>query len=337
MYQKGKVKMKLFKRIICMCAVLSMLLCVTVMSAQAAEASSEFDFSSVDTIDQYDQYQKDITDQGVQYVYVNKYYWMNSSAVRPIGDYRYSAFLRDSSEKQYYGIENMDFGSSRLCENVLTIYADPGVEFTLENHHGITIADSAGRYTKTDVAYYKKSIDNGHYVYYIELVPAAKNETLQMLTFSTKLDTTQPHYSFWFGTALPKVASVDAGTVTLSVQKPNSSTAGLMLTAPYTIPDRAWTKTVTVTKVRESGSNNLTGLPYIYVTLPGETKSLTGKMLTGTEVQLTQHVNSVYATLASGKYKFNLGKVEWSRLSSNTATYQYTGRVTIEYIYAFGA
>lgn len=329
--------MKLLKRIACMCVIMSTLLCFTMMSVQAAETDSEFDFSSVDTIDQYDQYRKKTTEEGISYVYVNNYYWMSSSSVRPIGNYRYSAFLRDSSEKQHYGIENMDFGSSRLCENVLTIYADPGVEFTLENYHGKTIADSAGRYIKTDVEYYKKSTDNGHYVYYIELVPAAKNETLQMLTFSTKLGTTQPHYSFWFGTALPQVASVDAGTVTLSIQKPSSSTAGVMLTAPYTIPDRAWTKTVTVTKVRESGSNNLIGLPYIYVTLPGQSKSLTGKPLTGTEVQLTEHVNSVYATLASGKYKFNLGKVEWSRLSSNTATYQYTGRVTIEYIYAFGA
>lgn len=124
-----------------------MIFSLTPLSVYAADRSvtPKYDFSSVDDINIYDTYEKRETATGISYVRVGKqhfYDWNNPSAFESA---RYGSFLRNNEETQFFEIGNAPF-SSQLDLNILTIYADPEVKFSMTDYYGNFVVDSEGNY-----------------------------------------------------------------------------------------------------------------------------------------------------------------------------------------------
>lgn len=328
-----------------MCAVM----CVGVIPARATESAytdSRYDFSSVDTLDAYDQYEKEVSTgeaehlspEGTEYVVVYKHNSVHTLQSRPISFYRYGAFLRDNTEEQNFMLYNLEYsGAKAIPQNVLTIYADPEVNFTLMDRNGKQIVSKNGVSMASKVNYYNKTIDNGHIVYYIEMNPDPTDACRQMLTFSTESMNAQPHYSFWFGTPLVEERTAESSTFSVSVQNPDKSSLNTWVSVTSGIPSqRAWVHTVVVKQLSASSSKPVSSTS-IRVTLPQATKPFVDKLLpsSGADVEFIDYPET-NASPARGTYKIQLVKVNWKYNAANNATYTFRGQLVINYLAAFG-
>ena len=328
-----------------MCAVM----CVGAVPAHAAESTytdSRYDFSSADTLDAYDQYEKKVSTgeaehvspEGTEYVVVYKHNSVHTMQNRPISFYRYGAFLRDNSEEQNFMLHNLEYSSvGTIPQNVLTIYADPEVNFTLTDRSGKQIVSQNGVSMASKVDYYNKTIDNGHMVYYIEMNPDPTNVCQQMLKFSTDSTNTQPHYSFWFGTPVVEERSANGGTFSLSVRNPNKSSLSTSISVSSGIPQKAWVHTVVVKYLSSSNSSAIWSA-ILKATMPQATKPLVDRSVpsSGAEVEFIDYTEASGAP-ARGIYKFQLTNVDWKYNAATNATYTFKGEVVVNYLAAFGA
>lgn len=333
--------------------ILTLMLCISVVSpAYATDEISrttnaaldtmtvsngaEYDFSSQDAIDKYDQYEKRDKSDGTTYVHMFLHNSFASVNPLPADYYRYGAFLRDSSEVQCFSFFNLPYNYTTTSQNVLTIYADPEVKFEVRDWNDILIADNISKHADK-VVHYKKSTDNGHSVYYIEFAQDSMDNSRHYVYFSTNSTTTQPHYSLWFGAALMQKANASVGSIALSVTAKRASSNIYMLSGPSYLPQRAWISKVYVTNVRTSNADKISSASF-GLTAPVATKTTCStsfrKNLSRYEFDLLPNFSSVYPV--KGIYKFYLSPVRWNTgVSSGTVTF--SGNVSIEYIYSFGA
>lgn len=327
----------------CVAAALIISSCLLAVPVNAAGASSEFDFSAIDSIDKYDEYRQEefITASGEKTTRVcagaeNRIPMDIDKEYNP-DIYRYGAYLRYSGEVQRYYFLNLDFSrtDSTVWNNTLTIYADPGVKFAVTDMSGELIVNTSGVNKNEFVKYYKKSVDNGHTVYYIELNPMAKGKAECMITFSTESEDTQPHYSFWFGSPLVRKASAALGTFTLSVTSPYTVSASYPLRLLSTIPERAWVNTVTINKLSSSGDSYVSSVN-LNVTLPNSKYSMVAHTVNSNPMVFHASPNLVITSDARGTYNVNISRVSWHGVASSR-TYQCRGQASVEYLYAFGA
>lgn len=328
----------------------SMLLCAIMIlgaapayAAEPADSVVGYDFSSVDPLDAYDQYDKNVSTgeesdalpEGTEYVHAAKHNQISTTNPLPINFYRYGAFLRSADERQRFTFYNMNYsGDGKIPQNVLTIYADPEVEFDVYDVYGNEVASSSG-YDTTKVSYYKKSTIDGHSVYFIQFVPKATGESTHVVTFSTTSTTTQPHYSFWFGCPLVERKTVNSSTFTISVRKSNTSSSTLSVSATGSIPSaRAWVEKVTIQQTSVSGATYISSAS-MRVTMPGDS-SPAGTKVVSSSMDFFDYPTSASASLAKGTYKLQLVNVKWKTSASTSATYMFQGRMVITYLDAFG-
>lgn len=330
----------------------SMLLCAIMIlgaapayAAEPADSIVGYDFSSVDPLDAYDQYEKQVAtgDEGVlekdtEYVLASKHNQISTTNPLPINFYRYGAFINVENPEQHYMFYNLTYsGDGKIPQNVLTIYADTEVSFRVTELGGDTIVTNSGVTSvgETDVAYYKKSVVDGHYVYYIELVPDTTGYSTHIVTFSTTSTTTQPHYSFWFGCPLVERKTVNSSTFTISVRKTSTSSSTLSVSATGSIPStRAWVEKVTIQRTSASGATYISSAS-MRVTMPGDTSPAATKVVSSS-MDFLDYPTSASASLAKGTYKLQLVNVRWKTSASTSATYMFQGRMVITYLDAFG-
>lgn len=320
----------------------AVLLVLTLFAASAAPAyaagtDTELDFSASDDINVYDSYAKRELEDGQQFVFTNVNYRYNHDRPNAYKDFRFGAYLRNPEEKQLYSFLNIKYQTTTadnngLIPNVLTVYADPEVDFNIVDYYGAQVANSTGWRDKNKVSYYNKTEDNGHIIYYLELSPAGTTDTRHIIEFSTTSSTVQPHYSFWYGHPIMKTATASCGSFSLSVSAPSKSSTNYPLTTSYSIPDRAWVTKVIVTRTSASGQI-VSG--QITVKEPKATKFKIGRTVTQTTAEFECSANVAAAYPARGTYNFALTNMSWS--SSTSGSYSYRGNATIEYVYAVGA
>lgn len=323
--------------------IVSLLLCVTMLSAmfvtaQAAEVVSEFDFSGSDSLNVYDTYEKKETLDGVPYVEVDKLNRIDTRNQLPIDTYRYGSFLRSSDELQRFLVVNAQYGGA-IISNVLTVYADPDVQFKVTDANGVIVASSASEYDTSRVTYYKKSVDNGHNVYYMEFKPGQAGQNTLMIEFSTNSKTVQPHYSFWFGHPLTRTATYNLGNqVLVSLNKPKTSTpAGQELGYYFSRgAGRVWVTDVDIVRTAQQDSAYLSGPVQFTVCVPGMSKNSVTQPTNTQTAHFSFDVNSSTAYSAYGTYNFRATSARWGTTFTGPAHYTYTGQVTISYLYAFG-
>lgn len=326
----------------------SMLMMLTLMvymkPVEAAAATSEFDFSAEDSLDKYDEYEKHEIEnedgEKITYAKAPLFNSVNTANPLPVNSYRYGAFLRYAGETQRYMFDNFDRHStnSSIWKNTLTVYADPEVKFTVTDSNGVSAVTELGIQKSSLVKYFNKSTEGNHQVYFIELQPAPSvSEDDYMITFRTESETVQPHYSFWFGAPLTRTAAVRADLFDVSVKYPGRSSASVSVTAPRSIPQRAWVKNVTVEKLVTSGDSYVTRA-YLQATFPGASRPATSSQLTSWDrLEFSDLPSDAISKDARGTYKFQMTSVSWGSGIRNNPTYTFTGRMNIEYIYAFGA
>jgi len=328
----------------------SMLLCaimilgaVPAYAAEPADSVVGYDFSSVDPLDAYDQYEKQVAtgdesflEEDTEYVLASKHNQISTTNPLPINFYRYGAFINEENSEQHYMFYNQNYsGDGKIPQNVLTIYADPEVEFIVRVKGSTTIIASNTGYDSNKVSYYKKSTIDGHSVYYIQFVPLPTGESTQFVTFSTTSTTTQPHYSFWFGCPLVERKTVNSSTFTISVRKSNTSSSALSVSATGSIPSaRAWVEKVTIQRTSASGATNISSAS-MRVTMPGDTSPAATKVVSSS-MDFFDYPTSASASLAKGTYKLQLVNVRWKTSASTSATYMFQGRMVITYLDAFG-
>lgn len=314
-----------------MCVLLVALLCINSAPAFAANSGAEFDFSASDTLGKYSSYTKKVADNGISYVDVTNLNRIDTTRANSFADYRYGAYLLSSNESQYYSINNRNYGGA-LPANVLTIYADPEVQFQVVDTNNSLVADHIGQKNAKKINYYRKSTDNGHNVYYIEFVPAQSGTDQLMIQFSTNSTTVQPHYSLWFGHPLTK-SDTRSFLMSTSILRPKTTSTNFGSYSPY-IQDAAWVTSVTLEKQRENDIGCITKA-YISVATPETTTFSDGQSTASKTIVFNFDVNRTSANTANGIYNFKLSNVTWNPLYSG-AHYVYEGRATVAYLYAFG-
>lgn len=280
-----------------------------VQPISSVAADSGYDFSSMDDINIYDTYEKE-EKNGILYVETGKQYRLEYD----LNEFRYGSFLRNAEERQYFSVYNLDYDDA-ICCNVLTIYADPTVEFYMNDYDGNLVFDSTGYYVKSKVDYYNKSQDNGHAVYYIELNPVEPGKGVQIMEFSTKSTTTQPHYSFWYGQPLVKTGTARGKLFNVTLTSPKTSSAVATVSAPYGIPERAWISKITVKK-ETAMSTSAISRGYLKVTLPdngywSDGPARTEFSDTSDMVFDVSPIGSPFAAPANGRYQFSLDRISW--------------------------
>ena len=316
-----------------------MIFSLTPLSVYAADRSvtPKYDFSSVDDINIYDTYEKRETATGIGYVRVGKqhfYDWNNPSAFESA---RYGSFLRNNEETQFFEIGNAPF-SSQLDLNILTIYADPEVKFSMTDYYGNFVVDSEGNYNKDKVSYYNRTTDNGHNVYFIDLVPAGIQDQWQMIQFYTSSTTSQPHYSFWFGNPLMETNTVTGNLFTLTATSPNRTSPWVTVKGPTNVPARSWVLNVTVERVSSSGDSYVQyTTPSLALTLPNG-RNCVDQIIRNPPLIYEGLPSSSKASPVKGNYKLRIEDIsQWNKPTTSNVRYSFTGRMSVEYIYAFGA
>lgn len=320
---------------------LSILLCVSAIfpSALAVNSStdSKYDYSDVDDINIYDVYPKETDEDGKTFVPVKKQYWYDPDDSYYFESSRYGSFLRDTNEIQSFEISNAPY-KSVLGLNILTIYADPEVDFVMNDYFGNFVVDSEGNYDSEKVSYYNQTTDNGHNVYFIELIPAEVSYQWQMIHFSTTSTTVQPHYSFWFGNPLMENATVTGNLFTVKATSPNRTSPWVTVKGPTNVPKRSWVLHVTVNRITSSGDSNVKYLtPELALTLPNGDRPVF-KLIDVPPLVYNCTINNVIASPVTGNYKFRIeGLNSWSTPTTLGGSYSFTGRMIVEYVYAYGA
>ncbi len=304
------------------------------ISVAAANAVSEFDFSDEDDLDKYDQYEKETTDDGLEYVHMAATKSLGGVHPEAIGFARYGAYLRNSSETQYYSFYNLKYTTNYVDLNVMTIYADPEVNFVVKNQSGTKVVDNGGIKVSADVDRFNSSLDNGHRVYYIEFDQKEVEEATFMIEFSTNSTTTQPHYSVWFGAPLMLTKTKSIGPALFMVNYPNSS-ASCSFTSGNYLPKESWISKVLVTNVKKSGADKLSSGD-LSVGYPGGSKSQSKSPFLYDNYTFDSRPTNWSAIPARGTYTLYLTGLRWGALSSGSR-FQFQGDVSVEYLYPFGA
>ena len=297
----------------------------------------EFDFSSTDDINRYDTYSKKVTADGLEYVDAPLYNEINNVRPTSIDRARYGAFLRSQDEVQTYSFLNLPVLSTYpIGKNILTIYADPEVQFTVTNSDKKEIATEDGTYDSTGVKYYKKSLDGDKVVYFIELISSGTGKSTTFVQFSTSSSTAQPHYSFWFGNPLTKEGTATGGLFTVSITSPNRASAKTTVRAPYVSQKRAWVKTITIEPDSEFGATNVSSAS---LTMSINTKAsiLPERIYSSSDLVFDASLWYDNAAPVSGTYTANLSSVSWRTGVKSGSRYSYTGTMKVDYLYAFGA
>ena len=308
-----------------------MLFSLIPISAYAADRSttSKYDYSSIDDINIYDTYEKMETETGISYVRATKqhfYAWNKPTAFESA---RYGSFLRNSEENQFFRILNAPF-SSQLDLNILTIYADPEVEFSMTDYYGNFVVDSNGNYNKEKVSYYNQTTDNGHNVYFIDIVPAGIEDAWQMIQFYTTSTTSQPHYSFWFGNPLMETDTVTGSTFSLTAISPNRTSPWITVKGPTNVPERSWVLNVTIERVTSSGDSYVKySNPCLALTLPNNRKCVS-QLIEVPPLEYDGLPASNSASPVSGNYKLRIeGISRWNKPTISNVRYSFTGRMSI--------
>lgn len=337
---------KFFARLVSL--LMCVMLIVSVVPTYAVETTSPFDFSAEDALDKYDTYTKSIANgnnascslpNGTEYVSAAMFNDFSSSDPKPVGNFRYSAFLRTDDEIQHYIFFNQKDRTlnKNMPSNVLTIYADPGVEFEVRNNSGALIADQDGLRNVAIVTYFNASVDNGHNVFYMELEGQEPQQSSTSVTFKAPQATESAHYSFWFGAPLLVSGSTSQAQLMLFANKGNTSSS--LFTIPFYIStgngDRTWIKSVSVKKTYFVSRDNCSNVS-LSLRLPGEKHAKSISIYSSPNVTFEAKVNSILSsTLVDGDYEFQMTGIRW--LSNPITTYMdYRGLVTVNYYTAFG-
>mgnify|MGYP006962066711 FL=1 len=96
-----------------------------------------------------------------------------------------------------------------------------------------------------------------------------------------------------------------------------------------------WVNTVTIQKLSSTG-DSLISRARLNVKLPNTTIGLNTWSVASSPQVFDAMPGLLGTSDADGTYKVNLASVSWSGVPSS-GTYQYRGRVSLEYLYAFGA
>lgn len=325
-----------------------MMLVVNAMPVHAA-TTPQFDFSAEDTLDKYDTYNKKVADgnsdsssllPGTEYVHAAMYNEVNTSRPKPVGSLRYSAFVRDADETQsyiFYNLKNRTLNKN-MPSSVLTIYADVGVGFEVCDATGQPIADQSTIKNPNMVTYFNRSSDNGHNVFYLELVGQDAGKSSTSVTFSAPQSTEPAHYSFWFGAPLLVSGSTSQSTIVLFANKGNTSsrTFSIPFYIPGGIPDnRTWIDSVSVQQKSFESPDNCYSVS-LSLRFPGDTSATSQSILSSKNLTFKAEVNSTLSSkLADGDYVFQLTNIRW--LSNPISPYMnYEGRATLNYLQPFG-
>lgn len=337
-------------RVAISCLLVAIFMCSNVVWAFAANVTStspipqtnaslgaEFDFSATDSLDKYDVYEKSVTESGVEYVRAFSLNSINMVNPAPVDQYRYGAFLRHQGEIQNYMIQNLPY-NKQINSNVLTVYADPEVEFDVLDASNNIVMSSNGLHGD-QVEYFNKSTDGDNVVYYIELKPAKVGQGSWIVQFTTESTTVRPHYSFWFGNPLVKVATALGNAFAVSIQAPNRESIKSSVNAPGSIPSRAWVSKIIVDRTSVVGVNNLYNKSSgaLQVTLAnGQELSKIG-VASAPTLTIDANPTATLAAPARAMYKFNLNQISWQPHVRPGTSFLFEGRMSVEYIYAFGA
>ncbi len=326
---KRKLTSRFFGLLICMVMVIG------IMPAYAAEpATSEFDFSNVDTLNTYAEYRKEQSDNGYEYVYCGKQNYINTNSTMTFEDFRYGAYLTNNIDPQYYAVSNLDY-KEVISSNVLTIYADPEVQFEITDINGKRLANDISSFDPFNVKVYNKTTDYGHNLYYIQFNPMETNKSRLMIKFYTDSTTVQPHYSFWFGHPLVREGIETVKGIELLAVKPNS-TPGEFPVHALRIPENSWVRSVTVKKTGEEEAYAVDNA-YLTVLTPGQTKNRQNvDVRNNNEAVFEFVINGTFANPAWGEYTVQFKNVRWNNKVQGTALYKYKGDVEIKYLYAVG-
>lgn len=300
-----------------------------------AASGAEFDFSGTDDIDKYESYKKE-QEGDLEYVNAPLYNSIDTVKNLPVDYARYGAFLREQGEIQRFSFYNtVKSLASPINRNVLTVYADQEVDFVLKNSQQVNIAESSGKYNSSAVSYYKRSTDGDKVVYFIELNLSDVGSSRHFVEFTTTSDTVQPHYSFWFGNPLTKEATATGGTFTINIFSPNRSSANVSVSAPSSVPQRSWVKSVTINRTSTYGDANINSA-VLTITLDSG-RALSGLRTSNSRITYGASLMYTNASPVKGSYKANLMSVSWKTGISASSRYSYSGKMTVNYLYAFGA
>lgn len=318
--------------------VLVALFCVNSVPAYASDTISEFDFSAADTLDTYDSYSKKVSEDGFSYVETTLLNRIDTRSKFGFADYRYGAYLRDSEDRHYYSVFSLDYGG-QISSNVLTIYADPDVHFSIVDTDGVRVADYTGQYDVSKVVKYKKSTDFGHNVFYIQFKAMPSGQSRLMIEFSTDSNSVQPHYSFWFGHPLTRTGReyiyANGGEIFVCANKPNTTGPRVPIYCSK-MPEDSWVTSIEVYKTREEDKAWLSSASFTVFT-PGKTTSNLSNSTTPASVVFNYDVYHYSANPARGTYEFQLIKATWNSKLSGPAAYFYYAKAYVNYLYAFGA
>ena len=301
-----------------------------------ALSGSEFDFSDTDELDKYDTYEKR-TDDIIQSAYVSAPLKNSIDTIKnPSIDWgRYGAFLRDADEVQIFSyILGAPSSFSKIQDKYLTVYADPEVAFEVIDHTNNVIARSTGWFNSSSVNRLKKTIDGDNIVYFIELKQPTSGANRQYIKFTTESTTTQPHYSYWFGHPLTKQGTATGGTFTVSVTAPNRSSSSVTVRAP-SVPEFSWVNSVVFDRTSTSGDAYLNNATLALTLQDGRTHP--GLRTSNSRMTIDTNFNASSANPAGGSYSVNLMSVSWNSGVRAGSRYSYRAKMTVNYLYAFGA
>lgn len=308
------------------------------LSAVPALASSgaEFDFSGTDEIGKYDTYEKR-TDDVIQLEYVHAPLKNSIDTITnpSIDRGRYGAFLRDADEVQIFSyILGAPSSFSKIQDKYLTVYADPEVSFEVIDHTNNVIARNTGWFNSGSVNRFKKTTDGDNIVYFIELKQPASGANRQYIKFKTESTTAQPHYSYWFGHPLTKKATATGGTFTVSATAPNRSSSSVTVRAP-SVPELSWVNSVVFDRTSTSGDAYLSNATLALTLQDGRTHP--GLRTSNSRMTIDTSFNASSANPAGGNYSVNLMSVSWNAGVRAGSRYSYSAKMTVNYLYAFGA
>ena len=175
-------------------------------------------------------------------------------------------------------------------------------------------------------------------VYFIDLVPAGIQDQWQMIQFYTSSTTSQPHYSFWFGNPLMETNTVTGNLFTLTATSPNRTSPWVTVKGPTNVPARSWVLNVTVERVSSSGDSYVQyTTPSLALTLPNG-RNCVDQIIRNPPLIYEGLPSSSKASPVKGNYKLRIEDIsQWNKPTTSNVRYSFTGRMSVEYIYAFGA
>ena len=245
---------------------------------------------------------------------------------------RYGAYLRGSADEHLYCGLRVNF-DRKLPTNVLSIYAEPGIEFLVTDNYGEPLADHAGVIEENGASNFHKTTVNGQDFYYMELLEYDGDELLDAgddvyfyitLTNSTNDDL---HYNLWYGHPLLGI-SYDVMRVTQSVTYPSTTSSSASTTVNnQVVPSRSWLKSASYLAVSEQGTSYISNVRH-EITMPDGFGPW--------PVSESGYDDGLPIRPARGTYSHNI-KVSWITAPGNNAKYTNVTDFFVEYFHIFGA